>query len=70
MIGVTGAPIPVKVGDILRKLPHVAVAAPVIWELITNPSIEIIYGIDLASYDGLAPPFRTSAGGPFQGAMT
>ena len=68
LIGVTGAPIPVKVGDELRKLPHVAVAAPVIWELTTKPSVEIIYGIDLASYDRLTPPFEYLSGGPFQGA--
>ena len=28
----------------LRKLPHVNVAAPVIWELTTKPTLEIIYG--------------------------
>ena len=67
LIGVTGAPVPVKVGDILRKLPHIVAAAPVIWELTTNPTVEIIYGIDLASYDALTPPFRYLAGGPFQG---
>jgi putative ABC transport system permease protein len=67
LIGVSGAPIPIKVGDILRKLPHVAVAAPVIWELTTSPTVEIIYGIDLASYDNLTPGFRYLEGGPFQG---
>lgn len=67
LIGVTGAPIPVKVGEILRKLPHVNVAAPVIWEFITKPSLEIVYGIDLATYDGLGTPFRYLSGGPFQG---
>src|ERR1700680_2347935 len=34
LIGVTGAPVPVKVGDVLRRLPHVQFAAPVIWELV------------------------------------
>jgi putative ABC transport system permease protein len=68
LIGVTGAPVPIKVGDILRKLPHVMVAAPVIWELTTTPSVEIIDGIDLASYDSITPAFRYLAGGPFQGA--
>ncbi len=67
LVGVTGAPVPVKVGAILRKLPHVAVAAPVIWELTTSPTVEIIYGIDLPSYDSIQPSFRYLAGGPFQG---
>jgi putative ABC transport system permease protein len=65
LVGVTGAPIPAKVGGILRKLPHVQAAAPVIWWLSQKP-LEIIYGIDLASYDSIPPPFRYLSGGPFQ----
>ena len=68
IIAMSGAVIPVKVGDILRKLPHVTVAAPVIWEFVTKPGIEIIYGIDLTSYDGLGSPFKYLSGGPFQGS--
>src|SRR3984957_20194444 len=49
LVGVTGAPMPMKVGDVLRQLPHAVGAAPVIWELTTKPSLEIIYGIDFAS---------------------
>lgn len=67
LVGVTGAPVPVKVGNVLRQLPHVAVAAPVIWELTTSPSVEIVYGIDLPSYDSIRPAFRYLAGGGFQG---
>jgi putative ABC transport system permease protein len=67
LVGVTGAPVPVKVGNILRKLPHVAVAAPVIWELTTSPAVEIVYGIDLASYDSIQPSFRYLDGGGFLG---
>ena len=66
LVGVTGAPMPVKVGDKLRALPHVAVAAPVIWELTTKPTLEIIYGIDFDSYNGIAPAFHFLSGGPFQ----
>jgi len=67
LIGVSGAPMSVKVGDVLRKLPHIVMVAPVIWELTTKPSLEIIYGIDFASYDGITPSFRFLSGGPFQG---
>ena len=67
LIGVTGAPMPVKVGDKLRALPHVAVAAPVIWELTTKPSLEIIYGIDFDSYNSISPAFKFLSGGGFQG---
>jgi putative ABC transport system permease protein len=67
LVGVTGAPMPVKVGDVLRKLPHIAVAAPVIWELTTKPTLEIIYGIDIDSYNSIPPALRFLSGGPFQG---
>ena len=67
LVGVTGAPMPVKVGDKLRQLPHVAVAAPVIWELTTKPTLEIIYGIDLDTYNSIPPPLHFLSGGPFQG---
>ncbi|HEY4904264.1 MAG TPA: ABC transporter permease [Candidatus Sulfotelmatobacter sp.] len=65
LIGVSGAPMPLKVGDKVRELPHVMVAAPVIWELTTKPSIEVIYGIDMQSYNSIPPPLRFLSGGPF-----
>src|SRR6202050_1645373 len=67
LVGVNGASVPLKVGDVLRKLPHIVVAAPVIWELTTKPTLEIIYGIDIDSYNSIPPSFRFLSGGPFQG---
>ena len=67
LVGVTGAPIAVKVGDKLRQLPHVMIAAPVIWNLTTKPTLEIIYGIDIDSYNSIPPSFRFLSGGAFQG---
>ncbi len=67
MTGVSGAPAPLKVADVLRKVPHVAVVAPVITNLTTGGSVETIWGIDYESYNGLKP-FTFVAGGPFQGA--
>lgn len=66
LIAMSGAPISVKVGDVLRRIPHVVTAAPVIWAFSQKP-LEIDYGIDLATYDLLSPPFRYISGGPFQG---
>jgi putative ABC transport system permease protein len=65
MIGMSGAPISVKVGEVLQRVPHVVSAVPVIWWFTQKP-VEIIYGIDLASYDTLAPKFQYLSGGPFQ----
>jgi putative ABC transport system permease protein len=66
IVGLTGAPMPIKIGSILAKLPHVVTVAPVITQVSTNGTIEVIAGIDLASYEALGP-FRFLQGGPFQG---
>src|SRR3974390_2000359 len=66
VIGLSGTPISVKVGDVLRRVPHVTTAVPVVWWFTTKP-LEIIYGIDLASYNTLPPAFRYLSGGPFEG---
>jgi putative ABC transport system permease protein len=63
---VGGAPVPAKIAEVLRKLPHVAVAAPVITDLSTAGSVETIWGIDYQSYNALRP-FVFLAGGPFTG---
>ena len=67
LTGVTGAPMSIKVGDILAKLPHVKAVAPVIWQISTAGNVEVIYGIDLKSFENLSGPFRYLQGGPFQG---
>ncbi len=51
IVGLTGAPMPIKVGDVLAKLPHVIAVAPVITQVSTNGSLEVIAGIDLKSYE-------------------
>jgi putative ABC transport system permease protein len=61
-----GAAVPAKIADVVRKLPHVAVVAPVISQLKTAGSVETILGIDYDSYNALRP-FRFLAGTPFQG---
>lgn len=63
---VGGAPVPAKIADVLRKLPHVAVAAPAIADFNMAGSVETIWGIDFPSYNALRP-FVFLAGGPFQG---
>jgi putative ABC transport system permease protein len=65
LIGMSGAPISVKVGDVLRRVPHVVTASPVIWWFSQKP-LEIVYGIDLESYEQLVPRFRFLSGGPFR----
>ena len=66
IVGLTGAPMPIKIGEVLAKLPHVTVVAPVITQVSTNGTVEVIAGIDLKSYEALGP-FHFLKGGPFQG---
>jgi len=60
-----GAPIPAKNVEALRRLPHVAVASPVIQKTNLGANVEVLYGIDYPSYSALKP-FVFLAGGPFQ----
>ena len=65
--GISGAPVPAKIANVLRKLPHVSVVAPVIVNLTVGSSLETIWGIDYPSFNALRP-FVFVAGTPFQGA--
>jgi putative ABC transport system permease protein len=67
IVGLTGAPAPVKIADILRTLPHVGAISPVLMQVSTTGSIQYIYGIDLASFEAMRP-FTYLKGGAFQGA--
>ena len=67
LAGISGAPVSVKVADILRKLPHVTVVSPVIWQITTGGALEVIDGIDLKSFEALGGPFQYISGGPFEG---
>jgi putative ABC transport system permease protein len=65
--GISGAPVSAKVADVLRKVPHVVAVAPVITQLSTAGTVEVIYGIDLNRFQAISGPFRYLEGAPFQG---
>jgi putative ABC transport system permease protein len=67
LAGLTGAPMPIKIGNILAKLPHVEKVAPVVTQISSQGTLEIIAGIDLPSYESLSTGFHYLEGGPFQG---
>ncbi len=67
IVGLTGTPMSIKVGNILAKLPHVVIVAPVVTQVSTAGQLEVIAGIDLKSYEGLSGPFHYLQGGPFRG---
>ena len=68
IVGLTGAPMSIKVGGVLEKLPHVVTVAPVVTQVATAGTIEVIAGIDLSTYEKLSGPFLYISGGPFQRA--
>ena len=72
LTGITGAPVSIKVADVLRTVQHVTAVAPVVMQVNTAGTIEVIYGIDLTpgspnNFDNVGAPFHFLAGGPFQG---
>ena len=66
-MGVSGAPVSIKVADVLRKLDHVVAVAPVVTQLSTAGNLEVIDGIDLPSFEAVGGPMHYLSGGPFQG---
>jgi putative ABC transport system permease protein len=67
IVGLTGTPMPIKIREVLAKLPHVVSVAPVLTNVSAKGTVEVINGIDLKSYESLGGPFRYLSGGPFQG---
>ena len=66
MSGMSGAPMSSRLAEVFKRMPHVSVASPVISDFSMTGSVEILYGIDYASYDALKP-FVFLSGGPFSG---
>lgn len=66
-MGVSGAPVSVKVANKIAQLPHVTAVTPVVTQIMTSGGVEVLYGIDLQSFDAVSGGFRYLSGGPFQG---
>jgi putative ABC transport system permease protein len=64
---VGGAPVPADIAAVLAKMPHVAVASPVIFFFSTAGGVQTLYGIDYPSFNALKP-FVFLSGTPFQNA--
>jgi len=66
LAGMSGSPLPVALAPFLAKLPHVAVATPVITKFEMSGGLSILYGVDYAGYNALKP-FQFLAGSGMQG---
>jgi len=68
LMGVSGAPVSIKVADRLRQLDHVVAVTPVVTQLSTAGNLEVIDGIDLQSFEAVGGPIHYISGGAFQGS--
>lgn len=65
--GMTNAPMPIKIGDRLAQIDHVQAVAPVLFQFNSTGGINVIYGIDQASFDSVTGGFDYHSGGPLAG---
>lgn len=63
--GLTEAPMPVQIGDRLAQIPHVLAVTPVLFLFNTRGGVNLIYGIDLQSFDQVSGGFTYLKGGQF-----
>lgn len=66
-LGMTQAPMPIKIADRLEEIPHILAVAPVLFMLNTQGAVDLIYGIDMASFNSVSGGFVYLHGGPFSG---
>jgi putative ABC transport system permease protein len=66
LLGLSQAPMPLKIGDRLEEIPHVLAVSPTLILVNSVGGLNLIYGIDLASFDRISGGFVYHAGGPFQ----
>src|SRR5579862_2664952 len=67
LMGVSGAPVSVKVADKIGQLQHVVAVAPVVTQLTIGAHTEVLDGIDLQSFNAVTGGFHYFSGGPFEG---
>ena len=67
LLGMSEGPMSIKIADLLRKLPRVLAVAPTLVHVNSVQSLDLIYGINLSSFDAVSGGFVYHSGGPFQG---
>ena len=65
-MGMSEGPMTIKIADRLRDLPRVLAVAPVFVHVNSVKSLDLIYGIDLPTFNAVSGGFVYHAGGPFQ----
>jgi len=62
----TSAPVSIKLADKIRPLPHAAAVTPLVTQFSSAGRVEVLYGIDLKSFEEVGGPLHYLEGGPFQ----
>jgi putative ABC transport system permease protein len=57
LLAFSQAPMPIKIGDRLKEIPHVLAVAPAFFNFISTGSLTMIYGIDMSSFDRVSGGF-------------
>ncbi len=65
-LGVTAAPMPTSIGGRIAEIPYVSEVSPVLLQFNTNGGLNLIYGIDMQSFDEVSGGFVYYAGGPLK----
>jgi putative ABC transport system permease protein len=63
----SSAPMTLKIGDVVREVPHVLAVSPVFFHVDLSGGVNVIYGIDMPSFDRVTNGFVYHAGGPLAG---
>lgn len=61
----SSAPVPIKLGDVLRQQANVVAVAPMVVQ--PTSTLELVNGIDLQTFEAIGGPMRYLEGGPFRG---
>ncbi len=67
LLGLTPAPMPIKIGERLAEIPDVLAVAPVLLQMNTSGGLNLVYGIDMDSYNRVTGGFVYYDGGPMRG---
>jgi putative ABC transport system permease protein len=65
-LGLTAAPMPVKISDRLAEIPRVIGVAPALFQFNSAGGLNLIYGIDMESFNRVTGGFVYHSGGPFE----
>jgi putative ABC transport system permease protein len=67
-LGVSAAPMPIKIADLIEQLPHVQAVAPVLLQFNTSGTggLNLVYGIDPTTFAKVSGGFVFYSGGPLR----